>query len=203
MSVYRLSLVLEYTNNEDLRNSLTELYDEIISQSTVEGHNPNMMGDLLQYKCTVDFQVDRDETREQVKSVSLYNLFEEWLKERGSVYKIEVLQPFYPPNYKPLFDFIETEEGQVRHRGFGGRERSIYYLEDNSYLTDNHVIITGKRTVKTGTYYPPYSGYSYEGEYDYESGGLTDEKTHILLSFWGGEIESTNVELVKRFRSLT
>lgn len=63
MSVYRLSLVLEYTDNRDLKGSLDELYNEIINQSNVKEH-PNMIGNLLQGSTSIDFQVDRDDSRE-------------------------------------------------------------------------------------------------------------------------------------------
>lgn len=112
------------------------------------------------------------------------------------------------PRGRMARDFvIGCARAAVHHRGFGGRERKIHYrTEEPIFLrsssrdedADIELVVLGKRTAKTGTYYPPTSGYSWEGEYDYEPGGLTDEKTHVLLQTALGEIEETDVELVRR-----
>jgi hypothetical protein len=101
----------------------------------------------------------------------------------------------------------------VEQRGFGGNERAIIY-EKHEYplrkVTDSFLTIRtasdidytgfkmeiiGKRVAKTGTYYPPSGGYDeYSGEYDYQDGGLMNEKTHIILKTVRGEIEACNVE---------
>lgn len=84
----------------------------------------------------------------------------------------------------------------VRHRNFGGKSRQIY--TEIGELLNRTAEVYGRRVVKTGTYYGPSGGYdSYSGEYDYEPGGLTDRKTHVLLRTDGGEIEAVNVELVR------
>ena len=59
--------------------------------------------------------------------------------------------------------------------------RRMIYAELQEDLKDEIVTVVSKRTVKTGIYYPPIcSGSSYE-DYDYEPGGLKDEKTHVIL----------------------
>ncbi len=87
----------------------------------------------------------------------------------------------------------------VRMRGFGGNTRSIYYHETGMFehARGTTTTVHKKRTCKTGTRFAGRSSYSYEGEYDYENGGLSDEKTHVLLYTDWGEIEAANVELVK------
>lgn len=63
-----------------------------------------------------------------------------------------------------------------------GNERKIY-TQELPLLKDKRYQVYEKKCVKTGKYYPPSGGYdSYSGEYDYESGGLYEEKTHIILS---------------------
>lgn len=87
----------------------------------------------------------------------------------------------------------------VRMRGFGGDERSIYYHEAGMFEHSRglETVVHRKRTVKTGTRFAGHATYSYEGEYDYENGGLNNEATHVLLYTDWGEIEACNVELVK------
>jgi hypothetical protein len=87
----------------------------------------------------------------------------------------------------------------VRMRGFGGGVRAIHYHEAGMFehARGTATTVHRKRTCKTGTRFPGRSSYSYEGEYDYEPGGLSDEKTHVLLYTDWGEIEAANVELVK------
>lgn len=106
---------------------------------------------------------------------------------------------------------------RVEQRGFGGKERQLIYEKplDPALSTVCTAVATGvfrmhttdytgygmrvnsKRTVKTGTYYPPTGGrtYSYDGEEDwYEPGGLLDAKTHVLLTLDRGEISTADVE---------
>lgn len=54
------------------------------------------------------------------------------------------------------------------------------------------------KIVKTGRYFSSCSSQNYEGEYDWEPGGLSDEKTHKLLrvGYTDNWIEATNVEKV-------
>lgn len=81
-----------------------------------------------------------------------------------------------------------------RQRGFGGRERSLHTTVHES-ARDVIMEVTKKRIVKTGLYYAPYGHYSYDGEYDYEPGGLDNTKTHVLLHTGWGWIEQRNVKL--------
>lgn len=103
---------------------------------------------------------------------------------------------------------------RVEQRGFGGNERSLHYMkmggEDDSILDvigldcvpcHGHVgtefEVLGKRIVKTGKRFAPWSGRSGpDYEYDYEPGGLENCKTHILLRTYAGEIEACDVEKV-------
>ncbi len=94
----------------------------------------------------------------------------------------------------------------VKARGFGGRERAIHYFETvpASILhcsPDGYLDYTGQTTVidrkymrNTGTYYAPVGGQDYEGEYWYESGGLTDRRAHVILETGLGTIEACDVE---------
>lgn len=68
---------------------------------------------------------------------------------------------------------------------FGGKERQIF--EQKNYLLgerpDSPWLVIGRKLVKTGERYPSWSYYSsYTGEYDYEPGGLENEKTHCVYS---------------------
>lgn len=80
MNVSRLTLVLSYASQEDLKLALDEVYQEILSQSQVEGVQPNMMGDICSSRCQVDFQVD---TVEAIRPISLSEVFEEWVMEES------------------------------------------------------------------------------------------------------------------------
>lgn len=93
---------------------------------------------------------------------------------------------------------------------FGGKQRQVF-SEEVPELKDVHARVLGRRVVKTGKYYAPYSGYdSWTGEYDYEPGGLSDMKTHVILECcfcdygltYNGkcefEIEKCHVEKVSR-----
>lgn len=68
----------------------------------------------------------------------------------------------------------------VKANGFGGKERKIY-TKTYSDLQGKVYQVVEKKVVKTGIYYPPWSGQNYEGEWDGEPGGLDKEQTHVLL----------------------
>lgn len=103
---------------------------------------------------------------------------------------------------------------RVDSRAFGGQERSIHYWPQpepgeiwingrcGPNLLDQVLRVEGKRVAKTGTRFPAKGGvyYTQDGpDYWEESGGLENEKTHVLLMLSGGwEIEECNVMLVKR-----
>ena len=101
---------------------------------------------------------------------------------------------------------------QVERLGFGGNERTLHYYpwapegqlwssESAPNLSGQIHTVDGKRVVKTGIRVPESSGvsYGYDGPEDwYESGGLDDMKTHVLLRLQGWEFEECNVELVSK-----
>lgn len=104
----------------------------------------------------------------------------------------DVLMPELPREF-----IVAVAKLRVRERGFGGRERSIHYHDLPGPLGRAGAVyeVIGKRTVRTGRYYP--AGYwvdTYSGEQDGHSGGLTDAKSHVLLNTAWGEIEACNVE---------
>jgi hypothetical protein len=73
----------------------------------------------------------------------------------------------------------------LKDRGWGGKERRIFEEPIAPYRlrTKEPWKVEGKRYVKTGTRYSASGGWSdYYGEYDYEPGGLDDEKTHCIYS---------------------
>jgi hypothetical protein len=101
----------------------------------------------------------------------------------------------------PHYLHIAIAKLRVEQRNFGGRERTIHYEADGvfqEYARGAVCEVTGRRVVKTGTYYPASRGGS-SSDYDWEPepGGLADCKTHVLLRTSFGEIEACNVELVE------
>ena len=85
-----------------------------------------------------------------------------------------------------------------------GNVRKIY-TERREELIGKKVKVMGKSLARTGTYYPPTGGGTdYNGEYDYEPGGLKDPKTHVIFEFAESgvydpkllKIERCNVKLV-------
>ena len=88
-----------------------------------------------------------------------------------------------------------------RYRGLGGRERKLW-TEEQPDLVNHRWSVVGKRTAMTGLYYPPGGGYGYDGDYDYEPGGLEKAKGHLILKLTRRdwlisdpiEIEACNVE---------
>lgn len=94
---------------------------------------------------------------------------------------------------------------------FGGRERRLHLVEVPRHRDATFAVLS-TRVAKTGLYFPPSGGVSWEGESDWDSGGLMDEKTHVLLVLdvledvleFGREVESglaierENVVLVRR-----
>lgn len=100
--------------------------------------------------------------------------------------------------------------GKAEQENFGGNERKIIYEIDAPDPFDCYSLsfvigeyenqtfeVTDKKIAKTGIRFSSNSWYDYSGEYNYEPGGLGDEKTHILLQIehhkW---IESIHVEKV-------
>lgn len=88
------------------------------------------------------------------------------------------------------------------HQQLGGRNRQLW-TEERPDLAGRIMAVKAKHTAHTGTYYPPSRGYTYNGDYyDYEPGGLTDRKSHLLLDLtdpdvlgsYAVTIEAINVE---------
>jgi len=73
---------------------------------------------------------------------------------------------------------------KLEQQGYGGKERSIHEQKITNHILGNYVVI-GKNFHKTGIRYSPSSWTSYEGEYDYEPGGLENEKTHCVYTLKG------------------
>lgn len=74
--------------------------------------------------------------------------------------------------------------------GFGGIERTIHAItipEHSNKLFE----VYSKRIVKTGMYYPPEWYQDFEGNWEYNRGGLDNCKTHIVLDL-SGHIQSKN-----------
>lgn len=96
----------------------------------------------------------------------------------------------------------------VADKGFGSNERRLHYkplvpdgtlhLAECVTSIDNMVTtVESKYITYTGTRYPSSSYQSYDGEWDYESGGLENRKTHIILRTPYGDIETCDVEPYK------
>ena len=86
------------------------------------------------------------------------------------------------------WDMKRVVSGLASHwlklKGFGGNVRSLHTFRDDSLKPDMECQVISRKTVKTGTRYPSASsGPDYNGEHDYEPGGLEDCQTHVLLEF--------------------
>lgn len=100
-----------------------------------------------------------------------------------------------PTDGVPHYFLQAAAKALVARRGFGGNERQIFYEEGGS-RAGAVLEVLGKRVVKTGTRFPAAYGQDHDGEHWEDPGGLDNEKTHILLRTYAGEIEAANVELV-------
>jgi len=119
------------------------------------------------------------------------------------------------PKIAWLAAYLRAKDG-----GFGGTERSIHFKEltywhggqymelydpdftltkcDPKAFKPFEEIVISKRVVKTGTYYGPSGGFDYYSmEYDYEGGGLSDIKTHVIIQTHSGEFHTDDIEPVK------
>jgi hypothetical protein len=95
----------------------------------------------------------------------------------------------------------------VADKGFGSNKRSLHYkpvvgLNELHFgdatcpLEGTLTTVEGKHVAYTGERVGPYSSQSYEGEWDYDPGGLNNRQTHIILHTPYGWIETCDVELV-------
>jgi hypothetical protein len=107
---------------------------------------------------------------------------------RGEVSKVSDLTPSDTlldrfdtlPDRDPIL--YQLAYRYVRLVGFGGKERSLH-TKVSEELRGQKARVLSKRNVRTGSYYPPRStGPDYNGECDYEPGGLKGAKTHVLLT---------------------
>lgn len=83
--------------------------------------------------------------------------------------------------YKKILDLMAYEVLCREH--FGGRERQLF-TQNRESLRSKLGRITERKVVKTGRYCAPRdtSGWTDCGyEYDFDPGGLADEKTHVLF----------------------
>jgi hypothetical protein len=104
----------------------------------------------------------------------------------------------YPENHSDLLGAITENSANIdrlyekvrylmagrmlEQEGFGGKQRRIHTYTLTG-IKSRLATVTSKRVVKTGDYYHSSGGYdSYTGEYDYEPGGLSNEKTHVLYT---------------------
>lgn len=71
---------------------------------------------------------------------------------------------------------------KAKIEGFGGTLRSVHFCEDQVNLVGRTAEVIGVLCKQTGEYYGPTGGYcSYTMEYDYECGGLSNQKTVKIL----------------------
>lgn len=71
----------------------------------------------------------------------------------------------------------------LKRAGWGGNQRTLHTYEAPDFL-DKELIVRGKRVFQTGGHVGPTSHASngWDGvDHDYDPGGLSDRKTHILL----------------------
>ena len=89
---------------------------------------------------------------------------------------------------------------RLEQQNYGGGIRSIVE-RDWPFEYDQPWLVVKKSLVKTGKRYPSRSYHSgYDGEYNYEPGGLEDERTHCVYSVERGiykaKILAANCELL-------
>ena len=68
----------------------------------------------------------------------------------------------------------------IKNKNFGGKERRIHTIYDDSYMGKFAVVDDIKVRI-TGDYHKGYGGYSYDGEYDYCPPYLGNQKSHRIL----------------------
>lgn len=114
-------------------------------------------------------EIDREATAEDIKALGVIH-FDKAAREVS------------------YWDMKRVVSGLASHwlklKGFDGNVRSLHTFRDDSLKPDMECQVISRKTVKTGTRYPATSsGPDYNGEYDYEPGGLENCQTHILLEF--------------------
>jgi hypothetical protein len=134
-------------------------------------------------------------------------------KNWKEIVKTKINNPFKTISFDNLLNHKVTHLSaylQAKRDGFGGRERSIHYCPDvyNSTLfgtvdDEGHLKSTplkteifSKRVVKTGTYYPPRHPRYYDDD-EYKPGGLTDIKTHVIVTTHYGDFHTDDIRHYK------
>lgn len=91
----------------------------------------------------------------------------------------------FPPDFqnrKVIQKFINAlAYGQIYQKGFGGSERTIHEGDLPEWVLTERFRVTKKYSTMTGTYYGPSYYRSYEGESDYEPGGLDNQTYNTIL----------------------
>ncbi len=77
---------------------------------------------------------------------------------------------------------------RLKQLNHGGKIRSLY-TKDMPEIKTAVATVKSRKVVKTGTRVPPSGSFDYWGEYDFESGYLEDEKTHVLFELYDLRIE--------------
>ncbi len=71
--------------------------------------------------------------------------------------------------------------GRAQMHSFGGPERGVVFFKFNGdYPVGRHCLVDSKRQHRIGRYYPPSGRSSYYDD-DYESGGLADARTIVVV----------------------
>lgn len=123
------------------------------------------------------------EIRVMLNKTKLYGPGEEYYEETdfGDLLSFRDIWPPDGRYRKPYEKIVAGLAGMyLESQGFGGKERKIYTAQYEDFK-DKVYLVVDKKVVKTGKYFPPWSGQNYEGEWDGEPGGLDDCKTHVLL----------------------
>lgn len=80
-------------------------------------------------------------------------------------------------------DLVSVVARAFVHRdNFGGPDRGIYVRTLYWCEPGESLVVTEKKVVLVGTYFPPVS---YDGEYDGDPGGLSDQKSVVLVKAAG------------------
>lgn len=128
----------------------------------------------------------------------------DYLKEAESLFKKSLLDVIGPREADMALSKIAY--GLAKRDGFGGSSRTLHTKVDELMRGAEFTVIDCK-TAKTGEYFPPQGGADYWGECDYWPGGLSNMKTHRLLSGFSlfnsynninPMIEECNVELIRK-----
>ena len=79
---------------------------------------------------------------------------------------------------------------RMKQLGHGGNSRALY-TKELPEIKNSVATVKSRKVVKTGERFAPSGSYDYWGEYDYEPGGLDNEKTHVLFELTDVLVEDT------------